>query len=470
MPREHLITETNKLLGIEKPLLTKVLSQAIQDKLLIEYKDFIYLPRFFEDERYIANKLKTLVSHEIEAGSPQFEGLQSDQVDALSKAVKSRVFILTGPPGTGKTFTIKRIIDSFPDAKVALAAPTGKASRRMTEQSGQPASTIHKLLGPTKLGDKFVFAHDEDNPIEADIIVLDEFSMMDTPLMASLMKAVSPNSRLIMVGDTYQLPSVGPGNILKDMIQSGLIPCTELTIIKRQNEGLIIRNCHYIKNGQDIELANSDAKDFFFLQREDEPEVQETILELISQRLPESYKVDPLRDIQIISPLREKTQLSCKALNELCQAKLNPNPLLDKCPFKVGDKVVQTKNDYEQEIVNGDIGYVKTIDKGERLIGVEFENPTRMVSLPLYGNDLELAYACTCHRFQGSEAPIVIIPIHRCFGQLILQRNWIYTAISRAKKVCILVGQIEEVPKIIRRNQQQKRFTNLAGFLRGKEN
>ena len=232
---------------------------------------------------------------------------------------------------------------------------------------------------------------------------------------------------------------------------------------------MIIKNCHLIKNGRDIEPSNSSARDFFFLQRDDEQSIQETILDLITKRLPESYQADPLRDIQIISPLREKTRLSCKALNELCQARLNPNPRLDGCSFKVGDKVIQCKNDYEKEIVNGDIGYIKAIDKSERLISVQFENPSRLVPLPLYGNDLELAYACTCHRFQGSEAPIVIIPIHRCFGQLIMQRNWIYTSISRAKQVCILVGQRDEIPKIIRRNRQQRRFTNLMELLREKE-
>ncbi len=397
--------------------------------------------------------------------------LFTDQITALETAKQNRVFILTGAPGTGKSTVAKEILDHYEaqELRCVLAAPSGKAAKRMYECTGRQASTIHKLLEPEKVKDKFVFTRNADNPIQADLILLDEVSMVDTTLMARLLEAVAPGTILVMLGDTHQLPSVGPGNILKDMIQSGLIPCTELTIIKRQDEGLIIKNCHHIKNGQDIELDNSAAKDFFFMQREDEIDIQETVLELISNRLPKSYKADPLRDIQIITPLREKTELSCKALNELCQAKLNPNPKPDNCSFKVGDKVIQTKNDYEKEIVNGDIGYIKTIDKGDKLIGVEFENPTRLISIPLYGNDLELAYACTCHRLQGSEAPIVIIPIHRCFGTLIMQRNWIYTAISRAKKVCILVGQVEEIPKIIRRNQQQKRFTNLAEFLRGQE-
>ena len=392
--------------------------------------------------------------------------MADDQQEALSKAVASGVFILTGAPGTGKTYTIKRIISSFPEARVALAAPTGKAAKRVYEQSGRLALTIHKLLEPQKVGGRFVFTRDAEHPIEADLIVLDEVSMVDTPLMARFLEAVAPGTRLILVGDTYQLPSVGPGNILKDLIASGAVPSTELTIIKRQDEGLIIRNCHRIKNGEDIELGNSTARDFFVLKRDGDEAIRETILELVSRRFPESYQADPLREVQVITPLREKTALSCKALNEAFQRRLNPTPTLDGVRFKVGDKVIQTKNQYDLDIINGDIGYVRDIDKPARSITVQFENPDRLVELPLYENDLDLAYAITCHKFQGSEARIIVVPIHRSFGPLIMQRNWLYTAVSRAREVCVLVGQREEVPHIIRRNRQQQRFTRLQDMLR----
>ena len=466
LPLEHLVIESRKLLDVSEEKILDVVGRMVDDGHLVRAENHIYLKSFYEAERSIAQKLKELASRKAIPGNPQFDGLMEDQVDALGKAVGNQVFILTGAPGTGKTYTIKKIIESFPDAKVSLAAPTGKAAKRIYEQSGMRARTIHKLLEPEKDGNGFHFTRNKDNPIDTDILILDEVSMVDTSLMASLMEAVAPDTRLIMVGDTYQLPSVGPGNILKDLIASGEIPTTELTIIKRQDEGLIIRNCHGIKNGEDIRLENSSAKDFFFLPRDDEEFIREAIFELITKRLPESYNSDPLRDIQIISPLRERTSLSCKALNKECQERLNRNPKIDKCHFKVGDKVIQTKNEYEKDIINGDIGYIRSINLKEKTIYVDFENPDRLAEIPLYENDLELAYSITCHKFQGSEAPIIIIPIHRSFGPLIMQRNWLYTAISRAKNVCVLVGQRAEIPKIIRRNNQQRRFTRLAEFLR----
>jgi len=465
LPLEFLINESQKLLQVSKEKILHVIEQMIENRHLIRIDDLIYLQFFYENEKLIGEKLKALCSQKVPSGDPQYDDLKEDQIDALIKAVENQVFILTGAPGTGKTFTIKKIISSFPDARVALAAPTGKAAKRIYEESGIRAKTIHKLLEPQKDGNGFYFTRSANNPIPADIIILDEVSMIDVSLMASLLDAVAPNTRLIMVGDTYQLPSVGPGNILKDMISSGAIPFTELTIIKRQDEGLIVRNCHRIKNGEDIELENSRAKDFFFLRREDEESIRETIFELLIHRLKESYDIDPLRDVQIISPLRERTALSCRALNKECQEKLNKNPKIENCPFKIGDKVIQTKNEYEKDIINGDIGYIRSINLQEKTIYVDFENPDRLVEIPLHENNLELAYCITCHKFQGSEAPIIIIPIHRSFGPLIMQRNWLYTAVSRAKDVCILIGQREEIPRIIRRNHQQRRFTNLARFL-----
>jgi exodeoxyribonuclease V alpha subunit len=466
LPLEYLVSEAGKLLDVPEEKILDMVGRMVKDGHLVKTEDFIYLQSFYEAERSIARKLKELASRKAVPGNPQFDGLMEDQVDALGKAVENQVFILTGAPGTGKTYTIKKIIESFPDAKVSLAAPTGKAAKRIYEQSGMRARTIHKLLEPEKNGNGFYFTRNKDNPIDTDILILDEVSMVDTSLMASLMEAVAPDTRLIMVGDTYQLPSVGPGNILKDLIASEEIPTTELTIIKRQDEGLIIRNCHRIKNGEDIKLENSSARDFFFLPRDDEESIREAIFELITKRLKESYQADPLRDVQIISPLRERTSLSCKALNKACQEKLNKSPKIENCHFKVGDKVIQTKNEYEKDIINGDIGYIRSVNLKEKTIYVDFENPDRLVEIPLYENDLELAYAITVHKFQGSEAPIIIIPIYKGFYPGLMQRNLLYTAVSRARDVCILVGQRKEIPKIIRRNQAQRRFTNLARFLR----
>lgn len=466
LPKEVLLTEAGRILNAPLERIEKEIGPLEKDCLIVIDDGFVYLKGFYEDERLIAEKLKVLARHTLPSGTPDLDGLAEDQIEALQKAVASGVFILTGAPGTGKTFTIKRIISSFPNAGVALAAPTGKAAKRVFEQSGIRTLTIHKLLEPQKMGSRFVFTRGHDNPIDADLIVLDEVSMVDTPLFARFLDAVSPGTRLVLVGDTYQLPSVGPGNVLKDLIASGAIPSMELTIIKRQDEGLIIRNCHRIKNGEDIELGNSSARDFFFLKRDDEESIRETILDLVSRRIPESYKAHPLREVQVITPRREKTALSCKALNAEFQRRMNPSPPVEGCRFKVGDKVIQTKNQYDLDIINGDIGYVLDIDVKGRTIKVAFENPERTVDLPLYENDLELAYAITCHRFQGSEARIIVIPVHRSFGPLIFQRNWVYTAVSRAKEVCVLVGQREEVFKAIKRNQQQRRHTRLAEMLK----
>ena len=466
LPRAKLLAEAEAILAVPPERIAAELEPLEKDGLVVSVDGFVYLKSYHDDEKLIAEKLKILARQALPPGQPDFEGLAGDQKEALAKAATSGVFILTGAPGTGKTYTIKRIISSFPEIRVALAAPTGKAAKRVYEQSGRLALTIHKLLEPQKVGDSFVFTRNAENPIEADLIVLDEVSMVDTPLMARFLEAVATGTRLILVGDTYQLPSVGPGNILKDLIASGAIPSTELTIIKRQDEGLIIRNCHRIKNGQDIELGNSTARDFFFLKREDKEAIQETILDLVARRFPESYRADPLKEVQVITPLREKTALSSKALNELFQQWLNPSPKIEGVRFKVGDKVIQTKNQYDLDIINGDIGYVRDIDVRERTITVAFENPERVVQVPLHQNDLELAYAITCHKFQGSEARIIVVPIHRCLGPLIMQRNLLYTAVSRAREVCVLVGQREEIPKIIQRNAPQRRHTRLQEMLR----
>jgi len=467
LPKAKLLAEAEKILAVPPERTGSELGPLEKDGLVVSVDGFVYLKGYHDDEQLIAEKLKVLARQTLPPpGQPDFEGLADDQKEALSKAVSSGVFILTGAPGTGKTYTIKRIISSFPETRVALAAPTGKAAKRVYEQSGRLALTIHKLLEPQKVGGSFVFTRDAENPIEADLIVLDEVSMVDTPLMARFLEAVAPGTRLILVGDTYQLPSVGPGNILKDLIASGAILSTELSIIKRQDEGLIIRNCHRIKNGEDIELGNSTARDFFVLKRDGDEEIRETILDLVSRRFPESYHADPLREVQVITPLREKTALSCKALNEIFQRRLNPKPKIDGVRFKVGDKVIQTKNQYDLDIINGDIGYVRDIDARDRTITVAFENPERVVQVPLHQNDLELAYAITCHKFQGSEARIIVVPIHKSFGPLIMQRQWLYTAVSRAREVCVLVGQREEIPKIIQRNAPQRRHTRLQELLR----
>jgi len=252
------------------------------------------------------------------------------------------------------------------------------------------------------------------------------------------------------------------------MIASGVIPYEELSIIKRQDPGLIITNCHHIKNGESITIDNSNGTDFIFLKQNDPENIQKVIVKTIKETIPSKYKnIDLLRDIQVISPMREKTALSCLPLNKLLQAELNSNRKHKKTEFQVGDKVINVKNNYSKNITNGYIGYVDDIDIEGLKIVVEFENPDREVTMHLWENDIQLAYAITCHKFQGSEAPIIIVPIHSTFAPIIMQRNWLYTAVSRAKDLCILIGQEEEVNNMINRNRNLQRYTSLTEFLQG---
>ncbi len=477
MPESLFLEAVTDLLKLPEKTIAKEIDMLAKDGAVATHHGRVCLKAYFEDEQMIGKKLKEMqVEHQgvkgvaYEPTKEDAKELFEDQIEAIKKAVANGVFILTGAPGTGKTFTIKKIISMFPGVRVNLAAPTGKAAKRMFEQSGMKATTIHKLLEPRMGKDgKFEFARGPNFPVDTDLLVLDEVSMIDVSLFAKLLSALRSKTRLILVGDTHQLPAVGAGNVLRDCIASKLIPTTELTIIKRQDAGLIIRNCHAIKNGQDIKVDNEGSKDFFFMQERAEEDMVNTIKALVKTRLPVKFQVDPLRDIQVLSPLREKTPLSCKSLNPVLQELLNPNPALKESRFRVGDKVIQLKNDYDRDIINGDIGYITDIDLKTRQIHVTFENPERQVEVHMYSNDLDLAYVVTCHKYQGSEAPIIIVPVHRSFGPLMMQRNWLYTAVSRAKRVCVVVGQRDEVVKAIARNQQQKRHTLLGKFLNGKK-
>jgi len=389
--------------------------------------------------------------------------LTSEQQNALTMTQNNRVSILTGAPGVGKTFTLKAILDWAQSERmtVAQASPTGKAAKQMTAATEKRATTIHSLLQPRRGNNgNFVFGMNEKNKLSEDLLILDECSMITNALMASVMKAIdAKRTRLLLVGDHYQLPSVGAGAILRDLIASGQIPCTELTEIQR-NSGDIVKACHQIKDGKYYTASKALDPDNGLNLRHIEcrsPErIQEIIRQVVTGRMVERG-FNPTWDVQVLSPTNERTILSCKGLNKVLQAELNPNPKLENTIFRVNDKVIQTKNEKiktptggEELVVNGDMGTIIDISLKKKQIVVKFDNPSRTVSVPLRGkgNKLLLGYSITCHRYQGSEAPVVIIPVHSGFN-FFVNRPWLYTAISRAQSICITVGEFSAVEKAI---------------------
>lgn len=471
LPRLLVVGTATQLLKLKENLILEELEYLVKaDEITIE-NNRVYANPLRWAEKKIAARAMALVSQALPVRVPDLQKLKSDQVQAVELATRSSIFIISGAPGTGKTYTIQRLLDTF-GGVTDLTAPTGKAAKRMTEQTGRHAQTMHSLLeyAPDGSG-RFVPRRNEHDPLDADVIVVDEMSMVDVRLMANLLRAVDRGTRLILIGDTYQLPSVGPGNVLKDLIASGQIPSFELTEIKRQEQGaasLIIENCHAIKDSKMIDFGRGRPdRDFYFVTERDPKKIQEIVIDLVQKRLPGEYGVDPLKDIQVITGTNTSSDLSCLELGKLFQRRINERDFIKGSErFKIGDKVIQTKNDHKKGILNGDIGYVQNIWVRERKIIVQFESPVREVELGLYSSDLRLAYAVTVHKYQGSEAPIIIMPIHRCLAALVTQRNWLYTGVSRAKKVCVLVGDPEEIPRIISRNQQRRRYTGLLDYLK----
>ena len=420
--------------------------------------------------------------------------LDLQQKSAVEKAMTEGILIVTGGPGTGKTTTINLMIRCFEmqDMEIALAAPTGRAAKRMTEATGHEAKTIHRLLelnGGIEEGEQYHFEKNEENPIEADVIIVDEMSMVDISLMYALLKAVLPGTRLILVGDSNQLPSVGPGNVLKDMIESEVFPVVRLTKIYRQEAtSHIVLNAHKINHGDSISLDNKN-RDFFFFQKDDIRSVMGGIVYLVRNRLPEYIGANPF-DIQVLTPMR-KGELGVAHLNQVLQYYLNPaSPDKEEREvrdgiFREGDKVMQIKNNYKIEwkvvnekgfsveeglgVFNGDMGIIKQINTFTERVTVIFDEH-RQVEYPFSNLDeLELAYAITIHKSQGSEYPAVVLPL--LSGPSILcNRNLLYTAVTRAQKCVAIVGRQSMVDQMIRNETEQKRYTGLRECLTGNKN
>ncbi len=382
--------------------------------------------------------------------------------------------ILTGGPGTGKTESTRGILGWAEKNKMrlAVAAPTGKASKRVSEVLNFRATTIHGLLEPKFVNDKFVFSRNEKNKLNIDLLILDEVSMIDNNLMASIMKALDTSKiKLLMVGDADQLPSVGPASILRDLLLSKIVPHVELDEIFR-NSGDIVKACHQIKDGKSyIPSKTLDIEKGLNLRHIEVNSlegIQQVIKKIVCERMPERG-YDPIKDVQVLSPVNKRTIVSCDGLNKILQDELNSNPAIENIKYRVKDKVIQTKNmkiqstiGQEEIVVNGDMGTVLEINKDNNRMVVRFENPKREVyiSASKKKNHLLLAYAITVHRFQGSESPVVVIPVHSSFN-FFIDRCWLYTAISRAQEICITVGSFESIERAIDREMVLNRKTML---------
>jgi exodeoxyribonuclease V alpha subunit len=394
--------------------------------------------------------------------------------------MNNHVFILTGGPGTGKTTTLNAVIQLCKQhgQKLKLAAPTGRAAKRMADLTGAPAQTIHRLLEVDFAAGGSSFKRNADNQLSCDVLIIDEMSMVDTLLMASLLKAVKSRTRLIMVGDSNQLPSVGAGNILKDLISGGRVPMAELKEIFRQAaQSLIVTNAHRIVHGE-MPVLNDRTNDFFFMQSDSEENTLRLVIELCKTRLPKSYGFDPFDDIQVLCPSKLGT-VGTQNINSELQLALNP-PSKDKREikymntlFRDGDKIMQTKNDYDVEwrkgaekshgIFNGDIGKIRRADKANETCEIDFDG-----RIAKYDTDMikriDHAYAVTIHKSQGSEYPAVIIPLPNGMDRL-SYRNLLYTAVTRAKKILIIIGTKEKVYSMVQNDRRTLRYSCLKTML-----
>lgn len=397
--------------------------------------------------------------------------LTDEQLSAIEMVKNNKFCILTGGPGTGKTTTVKCILDWAQNKNLCVAqcAPTGKAAKRMMEATGKYASTIHSLLGAQMMFGEFSFQMNEENQLDIDFLIVDEVSMVDNRLMADLLKAVKETTIVLLVGDEGQLPSVGSGAVLRDLLASGFVPNVKLTKIHR-NSGEIVKACHTIHKGQKYKPCTKlDIENGFNL-RHIETSSTVAIQDVIQKLFPKMQVrgFDPIWDVQVLSPVNSRSNLSCDGLNDVLQAQLNPAPIVEGTVFRENDKVIQIKNVKLDDVhgastflVNGDMGQVLQCDPDSNKMIVKFFDPERVVSINRKKNDLLRAYCITCHRAQGSEAPVIIIPFHKTF-QFILTRNWIYTAISRAKVMCFTVGQFSAIEKAIDREEMSTRKTQLA--------
>lgn len=469
MPRVMLAAKAahKNVLDIDIELVKPEIDAAIEDGLLVEDMDALYLPRYREAEEYVAGAITSLLRSTRQYGdtdaivneAQRQTGIKynEQQRDAIRMAATEGVMILTGGPGTGKTTTMRGMLAVLTHYGYTyeLCAPTGRAAKRMSEMTHQEAKTIHRLLE----FQEGKFSRDESNPLAADVIICDEASMVDLLLMQSLLKAIKPTAKFIIIGDNDQLPSVGPGRVLGDLSDSGKVPTVKLTQIHRQAEGsYIIYNAHRIINGNFPILDNKNSKDFFFDNVEDEEKAAQEVISLVRLRLPAKY---PGKEIQVLCPNR-KNSTGCNMLNVIMQEALNPEgPATEHhgTIYRKGDRVMQTKNNYQKGVFNGDVGTVTSAD-GDSIYVMFDDGDTAQHYADEELGELDLAYATTIHKSQGSEYDIVVIVLMKS-ASIMLQRNLLYTAVTRAKDVCLIVGQKQAIYTCIAEWRMTPRITRL---------
>ena len=510
LPKDILLEESAQVLEVSTDLIEDNLHDlCISNKIIIKNPDKVFLKYVYTKEAFCATKLKRLKDAFFEKKETEAESLKRERITerifesfsfeldesqkkAIEAGINNGIFLLTGGPGTGKTTIIKALIEYFYENKkdVILAAPTGRAAKRMSEATGFEARTLHRLLEAKAVSDQSEgerFVRNEHNPLEADVYIIDEMSMVDVFLFDAFLKAVIPGSRVILVGDMNQLPSVGAGNIFKDLLNCGYFESEILNNIHRQSEGSrIIVNAHMVNNGECPPLdKNAESNDFFFLERSDKKKLTSDIIELVKNRIPAKFRTDA-SEIQVLSPSR-KGELGVESLNRILQKYLNPQDGRKKeitrgeNVFRIGDKVMQTKNNYDlvwvcrgfndivvekgDGVYNGDVGKIIRINEFERSITVLFDEVREATYTKDEIDELELAYAITIHKSQGSEYPAIVIPILDTPKQL-LTRNLLYTAITRASKCVMILGSSERIKEMVLNDADKRRYTDFTERLK----
>ena len=469
--------------GIVEQALSQMLTGGSLVLEEIDGEPLVFLPHLRRAEEGIAGRIKWLAGMATAYPPIDFEKavawceqrtgktLAPSQREALKTVLANRTVVITGGPGVGKTTLVNSILMILraKGVKCLLCAPTGRAAKRLTETTGLEAKTIHRLLEIDPATGRFT--RNESKPLSCDLLVVDETSMVDVPLMHSLVRALPNHASLILVGDVDQLPSVGPGTALKDLIESGVVPVVRLTEVFRQAAGSrIITNAHRIRRGQMPDVRGADpSSDFHFVERDEPEKIAATLVKLVQERIPKRFGLDPIRDVQVLCPMN-RGLLGVRELNEALQRVLNParpgEPAVERFGwrFHMRDKVIQTENDYDKDVFNGDVGIVERVDPVEQQVAIRFDE--RLVKYDFRELDeVALAYAVTIHKSQGSEFPAVVIPL-ATQHYMLLQRNLIYTGITRGKRLLVLVGQRKALGIAVRNDRPQRRYSGLLASLR----